>query len=82
MDYSVKSGRVKAVFRKPDPRNVKFSLYTDGIAQEPDENFTLELISKSVLPSVGAVFFRNILNVTIKDNDSKRFGMDTWMYNN
>ena len=71
MDYSVKTGRVKVRVRKPGPRNITLSFHADNIAQEHDENFTLELISSSVLPSTDAVFFQNILNVTIKDNDSE-----------
>lgn len=71
MDYSVKTGRVKVRVRKPGPRNIMLLFHADSIAQEHDETFTLELISSSVLPSTEAVFFQNILNVTIKDNDSE-----------
>ena len=71
MDYSVKTGRVKVGVRKPGPRNITLSFHADSIAQEHDENFTLELISSSSLPSTDAVFFQNILNITIKDSDSE-----------
>ena len=71
MDYSVKAGRMKVGVRKPGPRTIVLSFHADRIAQEPDESFTLELISSSVLPSTDAVFFQNTLNVTIKDNDSE-----------
>lgn len=69
MDYSVKTGRVKV--RLPDPRNIVLSFHADGTAQEGDENFILELIPRSVLPSTDATFFRNTVNITIKDNDSE-----------
>ena len=57
--------------QKPGPRNIVLSFHADRIAQEHDENFTLELISSSVLPTRDAMFFQNTLSVTIKDNDSE-----------
>lgn len=71
MDYSIKTSRVKVGVRKQGPRNITLSFHADNIAQEDDENFTLKLISSSSLPSTDAVFFQNILNVIIKDNDSE-----------
>ena len=46
----------------------------DAIAQEPNETLSLELVTTATttLPTGDAVFFRNILNISIIDSDSKR----------
>ena len=47
----------------------------DGIAQESNETFTLELVrapGSAELPIGDGVFFRNNITMTIIDSDSKR----------
>ena len=73
-DYSIGTNRVRALFRQPvPPDNVVFTFRVDGIAQEPDESLTLELVPSATitLPSGSAVFFQNTLALTIVDSDSE-----------
>ena len=74
-DYTVSTSQVRFLYRIPDsPEDILFVFRIDSIAQEEDETFSLELV---VVPGTGApptgegVFFRNILNMTIVDSDSK-----------
>ena len=50
-----------------------YILRADSIAQEANETFTIELVPRegTSQPTGDGVFFRNIFEVTIIDNDSK-----------
>ena len=74
-DYTVNTNQVRALFNRPTPPdNVVFTFRIDAIAQEPNETLFLELVptATTTLPSGDAVFFRNTLNISIIDSDSKR----------
>ena len=63
-----------ALFRTPTPPdNVAFTFLVDAIAQEPNETLSVELVptATTTLPTGDAVFFRNTLNMSIVDSDSK-----------
>lgn len=58
-----------------DLRAVEVTFLTDGITQEGNESLTLRLIpipsTLQTLPTGEAVFFGNVINLTIMDADSK-----------
>ena len=66
---------MRALYRRPTPPdNVVFTFRVDGIAQELNETLSLQLVptATTTLPSGDAVFFKNTLNISIIDSDSKR----------
>ena len=66
---------MRALYRRPTPPdNVVFTFRVDGIAQELNETLSLQLVptATTTIPSGDAVFFRNTLNISIIDSDSKR----------
>ena len=64
--------RVRALADGPID-NVMLTFHVDSVAQEPNETFTLTL--NPVVPPTPreglCIFFRNTIQVTIVDNDSK-----------
>ncbi len=48
---------------------LELSVLVDNVALEPDETFQLQFSSRSQLPSGENVFFADLLNVIIKDQD-------------
>ena len=71
-DYTLNTNQVRALFRRPDPPdNVVFTFRVDAIAQEHNETLSLELNSRTNLPTGDGVFFRNTLTMSIIDSDSK-----------
>ena len=75
-DYTVSTNQVRFLYRRPDPpEDITFVFRTDAIAQEENETLILELVTTSgtnAPPSGDGVFFRNTINLTIVDSDSKR----------
>ena len=69
------TNRVRFFYRRPDPpEGIKFIFRTDAIAQEENETLILELVTtpgRNTPPSGDGVFFRNTINLTIVDSDSK-----------
>ena len=67
---------MRFLFRRPDPpQDITFIFRTDAIAQEENETLILELVTTpetNARPSGDGVFFRNTINLTIVDSDSKR----------
>ena len=74
-DYTVSTNQVRFLYRRPDPpEDITFIFRTDAIAQEEKETLTLELVTTprtNAPPSGDGVFFRNTINLTIMDSDSK-----------
>ena len=66
---------MRFLYRRPDPpEDITFIFRTDAIAQEENETLILELVTTpgtNALPSGDGVFFRNTINLTIMDSDSK-----------
>ena len=67
---------MKFLYLTPDPPDdVILFFHVDGVAQEINETFTLELMIAST--SVGQqptgvnVFFKDTINVTVVDNDGR-----------
>ena len=58
-----------------DPRVVEVTFLADGVTQEGNESLTLHLIptpsTLQTIPTGEAVFFKNAINLTIVDADSK-----------
>ena len=72
LDYTVNTTTVIAKFNTPvPPDEVQFILNADGITQEGNETFSLQLVPSgdTTLPTGDGVFFLNTLSVTIIDND-------------
>ena len=73
-DYTVNTARTAALVNGRI-MNVVLTFRVDTIAQELNENFTLTLVPSIDLAAAGlqgeGVFFRNMIEVTIIDNDSK-----------
>ena len=53
------------------PQNVQFEFYSDSVAQERNETFTLQLKVAGGLPTGAGVFFVNKMDMIILDSDSK-----------
>jgi hypothetical protein len=71
-DYTVNTLRARAL-ANGQISNVVLTFRVDSIAQEPNETFTLTLDPLVVpIPREG-LFFRNTIEVTIMDNDSKDY---------
>ena len=69
-DYTVNTLRTRAL-ANGQISNVVLTFRVDSIAQEPNETFTLTLDPLvAPNPRVG-LFFRNTIEVTIRDSDSK-----------
>ena len=66
---------MRFLYRRPDPpEDITFIFRTDAIAQEDNETLILELVitpGTNAPPSGDGVFFRNTINLTIVDSDSK-----------
>ena len=66
---------MRFLYRRPDPpEGITFIFRTDSIAQEENETLILQLVTTSgtnAPPSGDGVFFRNTINITIVDSDSK-----------
>ena len=72
-DYTVNTVRARILFQPPDQfDNVVFTFRVDTIVQEVNETLDLQLVPVPgvSLPSSDS-FFRNTLNMTIIDSDSK-----------
>ena len=60
--------------------NVELTFRVDSIAQEPNEIFTL-ILDPAVAPNPReGLFFRNSIEVTIVDSESKDLSLYVWMY--
>ena len=74
-DYTVSTNQVRFLYRRPDPpEDITFIFRTDAIAQEENETLILELVTipgTSAPLSGDGIFFRNTINLTIVDSDSK-----------
>ena len=74
-DYTVSTNQVKFLYSRADPpEDITFIFRTDAIAQEENETLILELVTTSgtnAPPSGDGVYFRNTINLTIVDSDSK-----------
>ena len=66
---------MRFLYRRPDPpEDITFRFRIDAIAQEENETLILELVTTpgaNTPPSGDGVFFRNTINLTIVDSDSK-----------
>ena len=74
LDYTVDTNSIRIIASSPDRvENVVFIIPTDGVAQENNETFTIELCptAGSQQPTGDGVFFRNMVEITIIDSDSK-----------
>lgn len=73
-DYSVVTTTVTV--QEASNNTVEFLFYSDSIAQEPNESFTLrlEVAGGSTLPMGDGVFVVDEINMVIMDNDSKADG--------
>ena len=74
LDYTVNTTNVVSLFRTPvPPDEVQFVLNADGIIQESNETFSLQLVltGTATLPTGDGVFFLDTLSVTIIDSDSE-----------
>ena len=73
-DFSLETSRVH-IRPMGDPKVVTITFLMDSITQEADESLTLQLLpTPSILqtmPIGEAVFFRNILDLTIMDADGE-----------
>ena len=67
---------MRFLYRRPNiSEAITFIFRTDAIAQEENETLILELVTTpgtSAPPSGDGVFFRNTINLTIVDSDSKK----------
>ena len=72
-DYYVRTATVRALFSATQPTNVDIVLRIDAIAraQEPNETFTLTLNPVSAPTPRAGLFFKDTIQVTIVDSDSK-----------
>ena len=71
LDYTVNTTNVIArVDTSVPPDEVQFILNADGISQESNETFCLQLVPSGDIPTGEGVFFLDTLSVTIIDNDS------------
>ena len=56
-----------------DPQNFEVTFLMDGVAQETNETFSLQLVpmfsTLQTLPNGEGVFFKNIVTLTIIDSD-------------
>ena len=70
-DYIVNTARVRVLVSDTQPDNVEIILFRDIVAQEPNETFTLTL-NPLVTPNPReGLFFKDTIQVTIVDSDSK-----------
>ena len=70
-DYTVNTVRARALI-SGSISNVVLTFRVDSIAQEPNETFTLTLDPLvAPNPREGQLFFRNSIEVSIMDSDSK-----------
>ena len=69
-DYTVNTLRVRAL-ANGQIQNVVLTFRVDSIALEPNETFTLTLNPLLVPTPREGLFFRNTIDVTIIDSDSK-----------
>ena len=83
-DYTVSTNQVRFLYRRPDPpEDITFIFRIDAIAQEENETIILELVTTSgtnAPPSGDGVFFKNTINLTIVDSDSKRSVVTMYIY--
>ena len=70
-DYIVNTEIVRALASATQPDDVEVILLIDTIAQEPNETFTLTLDPITAPTPRENLFFRNTIQVTIVDSDSK-----------
>ena len=69
-DYTVNTSRIRALANGA-VANVILTFHVDSIAQEPNETFTLTLVPFVAPNPREGLFFRNTIEVTILDSDSK-----------
>jgi hypothetical protein len=70
-DYIVNTATVRVSASASQPNNVDVILRIDTIAQEPNETFTLTLIPSNALTPREGLFFKDTMQVTIVDSNSK-----------
>ena len=75
MDYSVNNTEVRFFFNRHAPQTIMVNFLVDSIAQEMNEtlSLTLQLDPTSSIPESSGteVYFQNVIQLTIIDNDSK-----------
>ena len=71
MDYTVGTSLVRILAGSTTPENVIITFRVDGIAQEPDETLSLQLLPLTSGPMGDAIFFRDLITLTIIDSDSE-----------
>ena len=75
---------MKFLYSRADPpEDITFIFRTDAIAQEENETLILELVTTSganAPPSGDGVYFRNTINLTIVDSDSKKSVLRVYIY--
>ena len=73
-DFSLETSRVH-IRPMDDPNVVAITFLKDSITQEADESLTLQLLptpsTLQTIPTGEAVFFNNILDLTIVDADGE-----------
>ena len=74
MDFIIQTSSVKLT-NQSRSQLVSIKLLVDGVAQEPVETFTLDLlpVEPSTIPEGTGVFFQQMLIVNIQDADSKLY---------
>lgn len=74
-DYTVNNTEVRFLFNRPAPQTIMVNFLVDFIAQEINEtlSLTLQLDPTSTIPKSSSteVYFQNVIQLTIIDNDSK-----------
>ena len=70
-DYTLNTLTARALFRVPTPVDVVVTFRVDDVAQESNETFTLTLVSSAPLTLREGLFFRDTIEITIVDSDSK-----------
>ena len=75
MDYAVNTTEVRFLFSRPTPQTIMVNFLVDSIAQEMNEtlSLTLQLDPTSAISESSSteVYFQNVIQLTIIDNDSK-----------
>lgn len=72
-DYTVNNTEVRFLFRTPVAQAVMVNFLVDSIAQEMNETLSLQLHPISAIQESSGtdVYFNNMIQLTIIDNDSK-----------
>jgi hypothetical protein len=74
-DFSLETSRVEVRPAANDPTDIVIKFLIDHIAREDNESLTLQLLptpsTLQTIPTGEAVFFKNIIELTIVDADRK-----------